>query len=69
MVVDERIQMCNHLFKKLENKDLVEVRTKLKDNETEINKTKVLSFKRADRHKKILSRKIKLQNQRLLRNL
>lgn len=51
MVVDERIQMCNHLFNKLENKDLVEVRSKLKENETEITKTKDLSFKRADRHK------------------
>jgi hypothetical protein len=59
-VVDERIQMCNHLFNKLENKDLVEVRNKLKENETEINRTKDLSFKKADRHKKILLKKIKL---------
>ena len=52
--------MCNHLFNKLENKDLVEVRNKLKENETEINRTKDLSFKKADRHKKILLKKIKL---------
>lgn len=65
MIVDERVQMSNHLYNKLENKDLVELRSLLKENETEINKTKDFSFK----HKKNILRKIKLQNQRLARNL
>jgi hypothetical protein len=54
--------MCNHLYNKLENKDLVDIKTKLKENEKEIANTKDLSFKRADRDKITFERKIKLQN-------
>ncbi len=53
--------MCNHLLNKFENRDLVEVRNKLKENEIEITKAKTLTFKRADRQKIILDKKIKLK--------